>query len=397
MFSPGAGVTGNYQFNKNSTFTVSFKNTFAATYAPNILLPDLFKKLINLMTRGQFEGVFNLPTQPFCAITCGDWLRNLDKAVMKVTWKKLWSFIDLNFDAALYVVDKKVYLSQKKDLLDFSDSIDYGIVSGPKIKPNLDFLFNYLKIGYPNQDYSQQYGDTVNGREEFNTTHEYKVPISSTDNPLEKTSEIRADGYGMEFTRQNLDGKETTASNADNDLFASHVGQAIHTDSDGVQYRNLDRQLNASATGLLTPETVFNLSLSPKQCLYRKKEFLKSCLYWHDADKLVFQTTDKNAEVAVGDYYSGINVVEKSDVLIGDMGERYFIPLLIEGNAPTPENTLQLLEQNPKKTARLTINGTEFKGIPMKTGVQPETNAAQAIQIMCAATIDITKLIDYYG
>jgi len=271
------------------TFTADYNFRKEPTFIKGFDLLDIGKRIIGSLTNGEYALQSSLLSKPGfrIAITSVDCIRLLPNPNVKITWKDFWGLVDTNFDCGLYVIDKVVYLELKEDMIDWNDYYDMGVLSDVKITPATDWQPPSVKIGYPNEKY-----ENVNGRQEFNTTQEYKTPISRG-TAKDFVGTIRADCYGLEFLRITLDGKPTTDSEYDDNLFAVHLKDATEVISAGpvipavfeTVYK-VDRTLNAYATGLLMPQSVFNLKLSPKQCLFRKENFLKSCLYWLDSKKL---------------------------------------------------------------------------------------------------------------
>ncbi len=399
----GTGVAASIQFLPDGKLTASFTNTYRTSQIDYFTFSEVFAKLIGSITKHTFTtSISSDIVKPGfkIAITSGDGIRSLSTATLKLTFNNLWSFINAEWDAAMYVVEKVVYLELKEKSIDFDTYIDLGEVSKLVPSPATDYLFNRIKAGYPNQDYGE-----TNGKDEFNTTAEWKAPISTITTEKDFISDIRTDSFGIEFIRSNLDGKTTTDDIGDGTPFAMHIedapfdfditlpifGTVIHLGT----FVKLNRDLNQYATGILSPETVFNLIFSPKQCLLRHGNYLASCLNWHESEKLTFQTSDKNQLLAVNDPAGAI--IENADVPISTLGTKYFLPVLFDMTSRVSNSIIPLLKANPKYTIRFTWEGIQYKGIPIKIGVQPSTQAAQQVQVLCSADNDLLPLINSTG
>jgi hypothetical protein len=95
------------------------------------------------------------------------------------------------------------------------DTFDLGEVSDFNVTVDMEKLFTILKIGYPEQSYDQKAG-----KYEWNTSLEMISPIDSIPTKkLEITSRYRADAYGIERLRSNLDNTSTQRNNSDNSVF----------------------------------------------------------------------------------------------------------------------------------------------------------------------------------
>ncbi len=80
---------------------------------------------------------------------------------------------------------------------------------------DVDKLFTILKIGYPEQQYDQK-----SGKYEWNTTLEMVSPINSIPSKiLDLTSRYRADAYGIERLRADIDATSSTKNSSDNSVF----------------------------------------------------------------------------------------------------------------------------------------------------------------------------------
>jgi hypothetical protein len=92
-------------------------------------------------------------------------------------------------------------------------------VANLKVSIATDYFYNWLKIGYPEQQY-----DEKSGKFEFNNTNQYQGPIKTIAKVLELVSKYRADSDGFEFARYNTQGgKSTTYNSSDNSAFMLSV------------------------------------------------------------------------------------------------------------------------------------------------------------------------------
>jgi hypothetical protein len=273
-------------------------------------------------------------------------------------------------------LEKKEFWFDASSVIDLDPALDLAVTSAN------DFIFNTIKVGYPNQDY-----DNVNGKDEPNTTQTYTTPITKVVKELNLVSEYRADMYGIEFTRINLEGKTTTDNESDNDTFVIQVNPVPQNDT-GFIYYPLDRSLNALATGLIDPPSAFNLGLSPKHNLLNHGWFIRSFMYGLDNELIKYQTTDKNAELVT-------DVIEKADILISDLPLPRFFPFIFEFDTRVPEDYQQLINANPVRAFSFTYQGIAMKGISMRSGIEPSTNKAQTYTLLATADNNMIQLINF--
>lgn len=369
-----------FTYDNDGEFSVAYTYTHPTTYIKALRPLKLLQDIIYKLTAGEYSIASDaLTTYNDIVVTCGDAIRGIDEAKIKTTLLNFFQSFNTVLGIGMGMIGSQLRLEQKGYWVDYSDPIDLGEVKNLRISPATDYIYNNLKIGYPAQEY-----EDVNGRQEFNNTHEYDLPVTRITKTLEMVSSYRADCYGIEFTRINLEGKNTTDDKADNDVFLLHI-KDIPIEEEGLTVYELDRSLNAGATGILEPETVFNIFLSPKHCLFRNGNYLHSLFYKQDGKIITFQTTEKNASLVS-------DVTENSNVVVNDLDPALFQPNLLEMEAKMPINIQLVLDLNPVKAFTFTFLGVQFTGIPIKQSSRDSDRAAQNIQLLAAPTQDLTPM-----
>lgn len=107
------------------------------------------------------------------------------------------------FEPKGYVFDSSKPTFNLGEVSEFSNGIDR------------EKMFTILKIGYPEQQYDQKAG-----KYEWNTTLQMVSPINSIPSKtLEIISRYRADAYGIERLRANIDSTSHTKNTSDNSVF----------------------------------------------------------------------------------------------------------------------------------------------------------------------------------
>lgn len=361
-----------FTYDNDGIFNVNYTYTHPTTYIKALRPFKLLSDIIFKLTDGQYTIASDtLQEYQDIVVTCGDAIRGIEGAKIKTSLLNFFQSFNTVIGIGLGMVGSQLRLEEKAYWVDYSNPIDLGELKNLKISPATDFIYNNLKIGYASQDY-----EDVNGRQEFNNTHEYDLPVTRITKTLELISPYRADCYGIEFTRINLEGKTTTDDKADNDVFLLHIkdGSIIE---DGQEVYELDRTLNVGATGLLETETVFNLYLSPKHCFFRNSNYLRSLFYKQDGQYIKFQTTEKNAAVVT-------DVTENADVMVGNFDPALFQPNLLEADARMPINMQSVLDISPVKAFTGTFVGLPITGIIIKVSSRPADRASQQVQLLAA-------------
>lgn len=374
------------------------KIAFDFRYKPTIIkaLPGLvlFKRLLKKILGVEPTVSSNLLNDATDIVfLCGDSIRGLAGSKIKTSLTKFFQFnhmvhcagFDLLKDAGgntIAVLEKRIDFYKNEQI------VDVGEVAKFTDKIDEDFLFNEIVIGYPVQDYGE-----VNGRGEFNTTNKFTTPIKRTVKTLDLQTQYRADMIGAEITRINLQNKTTTDSGSDNDVFVFNIEKTTSSDpiySPDPFYR-LDRSVNASATGLIHAPSAFNIKLSPTSCLLNHGWYLRSCLFFHGDDKIIFQTNDKNADLQ---YNDGTRVItEKSDIQISSLPAAVFQPFQLQITTSIPKTLVSILTPKPKGFIKFSANGYQWKGFILDVGVKPVTEEEQTWKLLCEVTNQMQNLI----
>lgn len=377
---------------------------------------DLFSKLVAKMTEGSYSsrsdflnspGMVTMDNHPYkTLVLSGDAIRGLgdvfDPPVIKTTLRDLFKDATSRWQVGLGVEPDGLgsYIVRLEPLAYFYDSgsviLDLGLVNKFEWSYALEFIHGQLKIGNQNFDY-----DKLNGRDEPNTTQVFKLPITRKPDDMDLVATYRADMYGIEIVRANLSDKKTTDSNSDNAVFVIETSDNTSTltvAGNSVNGYTLRRDQNLSgnsASGLRSPSSAYNLSLSPKRNLYRNGSIIRTAAFQQDTKDVKFQTTDKNADL-VSNLGSGI-ITEKADVPIVSLNQPVFQPIMMKFETRVPENLPSIIEANPYGRITFSVNlggrVKSFSGFIYVVSIKPSTNGVCQWQLLAAPTITLTDLI----
>jgi hypothetical protein len=377
----------------NSTVTASYLYTHKASLISAMRPFDLFKAIAAKMGIVNVQSNF-LQTYNYIVLATGDSLRGFNKSMIKTSLHDFYQSWNCLFPIAMGVRNGVLILELKEDFVKYDNPIALGQCSNLKTSISTDYVFNTLKIGFPVQDMQD-----VNGRQEFNNTHTYTSSVTRVTKELNLVSKYRADCFGAEFMRINLEGKVTTDDKGDDTVFFLHIEKrAVSGRTIIFTYYKLDRSRNPYISrGLLQPGTVFNTWLSPTHCLLRQGRFLRSCFYQMDDQSLVFQTTEKNNNLAFLSYNGEAPVIENADVPISSLGERLFTPVLMEFDTIVPRDWTDLIKEDPMRCYSFINDGVTYVGLPKKDSHRPADQKAQTYQLLSAPFNDLTNLINYNG
>lgn len=397
--STGPGANRNFTFftyDNDGSISVQYDYVHRDTYIRVLPAIYVLQQLVNKMTDGAYtvrSEVMNKYRE--IKLASGDNIRGIRPAPIKTSFNAWFNSLNVVLCLGVRISLSEMLVETKESFVDYSSYVDLGECASLKVSFAPDYMYSSIKIGYPEQNYSD-----VNGRQEFNNTSQFTTPITRVNKELNLVSDYRADCYGIEFLRINLEGKTTTDSASDNEVFM------IHATIDPVGYRGnpgdpddsvviygLNRGLNQYVTGLLTPETVFNVWFSPKHCLYRQGRFIRSCFYRMDQYNLKFQTTDKNAMLEIRTPLSR-PIIEREDEPIALLGPRLFQPVVLEFDTPVPHDLMEILYNNPLQAFQTRYLGLVLEGLPNKIGLNPETSASQIVQLLAGAETNLEPLIE---
>lgn len=372
----------------SNNFSVEVNSTIDPTLCYCLRPNDLFKALADNMTTEQYEVSSQLLTDRSHIVhTCGNAIRGFDDAVIKISFDQFFNTRSVIDAAGLNVNEdlKTVLIEKRKSYFDTSNPIDLGLIKNLKISVAKDFIFNLLKVGYPEQTY-----DSVNGKNEFNNTSQFTDIITRIAKELDLLSDSRADGYGIETLRKDYFNRDSVDSSSDNDNFVINIEDEPREDG----YYHLRRGSYVSITGVISPDTVFNIEdLTPKRLLLTNGDFIHSCLYNFGGTELTFQTTEKNALLSTDNF--GVTITENANVPIDTLPAAYFIPVQFDFETKVPFDLVELLTNDPNRCFKFTYNGVIYTGFNMKVGIAPNDNKSQTFTLLSTVDNDLKKLI--YG
>lgn len=217
-----------------------------------------------------------------------------------------------------------VFFERKGYVFDSSqDTFDLGEVSEFSVTVDIEKLFTILKIGYPEQQYDQK-----SGKYEWNTTLEMVSPINSIPSKTwEIVSRYRADAYGIERLRANIDSTSHTKNTSDNSVFV------INSDRSSFIYDYFEARFisaiqdptNGSNTNIKLLQSRLNQSL-PMGVL-RSGYFSVN----NDPSIIVFSeyalASSKTLSITIGGYLNG----SPANTLTGTPADTITINLYVNG------------------------------------------------------------------
>lgn len=368
------------------------KSKYRTTYTKTMRPVDIGQALLDKMTGGGYIFSSNYLSHEWenLVITSGDGLRSLDGAVIKTSFTDFFSSYHVPCNLACFVNGRTISVEPHAQAYDQTVAMPLGSVKDFEKSIAVDHQFTGVKIGYEVSENTTY--ESLNGRGAFNAISEYTSVVTRSSKVLELVSKYKAACGEIELIRVNLDGKTTTDSSTDNDVYFLHIDKtSAGTLADGTPYYNLYRQVYDSVTGLISPSTAFNIELSPARCMRRHGNYLRSAFYWLESTKFVFQTSNKNTELTT--VKNGVTIQENADIVIGTLDPPLFIPLLLNFQSPVPKDIVNVMRNNPNQSFSFQWYGDTFYGFPQSIGIKPANQPVQESTLLCSPLTDITKFM----
>jgi hypothetical protein len=384
-----------------STIDLNLLNKVQPTYIPAIRPITLGQNLIDKITTGYTFISDQCTTYENYVVTSGDALRGLSNSVAKTNFEDLFNAYNCMFSVAFRhdPILLKAFMDTKASVFDYlTTPYQLGEVASFEVMPLTSEMFAKLDIGYDPQNY-----DEINGKEEFNTKYTFQSQMKRVTNTLNLVSPYRADMYGIELTRANLDGKKEADNETDNDVFWLDIEDtSAGTVPSGYPgagqpyydlYRDDPTYIQA---GLMSPTTAFNLRLSPKRRMNEHGYMIKSVLYPNLSQILTFASSAKTTDGGVGlEWDNGSQVYnEKDSEQVSDLIDSpYFYPVLFKIKVKIPQNILSVLNTNPYRRMSFIYKGLTLYGFLVEMSDMPAFPQEQEYRLLCSTDNTLTDLI----
>lgn len=349
-----------------ASYSTQSPETKCKAFRPKYLFSQLLKKI---------NGGFDVPVQSFLldqweqlTITSGDAIRQIEGAKVKTSFADFFKSISA-VTCAGHSVENKVTLETRQSYFRNAKTISMLDSTEVSLKTATNLLFNKIKTGYPNKTY-----DEINGKDEINSTQEYVIDSVGTDKELDIRSVYRADAYGIEFLRINLEGKSTTDNDSDNDVFFVYANATPEIDGSYKPFTN------GTVTGVSAGNTFYNWYISPKRNLRRWGSFIRSVYYNNSGYQIRFTESEKNANVTT--VVSGESVTENSNIFMSELDQPYFIPMYAEFDTNLPNDLWQYFNNAVYGYGEFMFKGYVFNGFFMEAEVELALNSPRRFKLL---------------
>jgi hypothetical protein len=195
--------------------------------------------------------------------------------------------------------------------------------------------------------------EKIRNLDEFNAGREWTAPITQVKSKLVVKSPYITSGYSVEFTRRESD-QPSKDTKRDDDNFIIRV---VRSGGDFVPEKdeNFD-----SVTGVISPETSYNLQDSPARCLRRHGRMLRSFLHKQSAQYIKFAFGEANTDMVSTLTSEGVAITENADILISTLDAPLFVPEVYTVKAKLTYEQMVALEETDPTTDENVWGFVEF-------------------------------------
>ncbi len=292
-----------YTLNAGSFINISADTIGSSSVGPSLRIHDVFQNLINKLTNrddsfySEFFGYVGCPYHTYASKGCGaDFvvlngfnLRDfpLDERPLQLSFRDLYDSMDAIFGLSLSLetiggvekirIEQLNYAYTKEAILTFDN------ISGLKRSISKDKFFTQIEVGYTTWQ-----PEEINGLDEFASKRTYTTPLKTIGSPLLLQSKVIASGSIIEVTRRlQYNATATTDSKYDSELFII----ALNNSDPTIAEKN---ENFGTVNNLLSPETAYNLRLSPVRNLLRNGNKINGSLLKYLGYDLKFQAGEGN-------------------------------------------------------------------------------------------------------
>lgn len=227
---------------EQTDFSFSVNSRYKTTYIKAIKPLNFGQLLLNKVTSStDYKLQSSVLDSTQIVLTTGDQIRGFTATKAKSKFRDFFAAMHRNLVIGMEANEetKVINMPFKNSFYNSSVVYNLGEVRDCIFELNESLLHSNIRVGYPNQDY-----DNVNGKDEFNNTHNYTTPSTRSTSMLDLTHNWRSDCYGIELLRINLDGKTTTDNSSDNNIFLLDVVKKTGSIFSGTIF---ERAFNGSA------------------------------------------------------------------------------------------------------------------------------------------------------
>lgn len=365
-YGDGLGDTGHMNIvlnNYSASLQWAEDSFFDRTNCNFMTAFEVGKRLSEIYTGSPaFESSLLTNDWPDLGFTCGGWIRNLRKkteAEVEIDWPLTISFEQ--YYKSIHAIEpvgygivslgNKQYIAFEKLRYFFQPytTIRLGKVANIKRQTAAEFVFASIATGYSK---GGNYEKPL-GLDEYNIQANYITPVTKVDTKYEAIGESRTDSYAVEDARRmpyEDFPDQDTPYDKDNFLIDAKVFHPGLTTT--YEPRLWQDDFESAPTGVYSPETAFNLRLTPAYNRNRHAYWFNAATVKFPTDKVRYTNNEGNSQLQTT-LIGGTPIKENDDILISELSNPLFEPEWVEFELPFTQEVMDQLTGSTK------INGQE--------------------------------------
>lgn len=207
-----------------TNISVMFATKQSPSIAYGLRFIDLLQQLVSKITNGKYTAdskFFRNNNRK--VILSGSSLRGFADAQIQTSFSDAFQSMTSCYNLGVTVRGGVLWVEPIEDIYNSNRQLlNLGEVSNYKLTVAEQFIYTSAKFGYQKQNYNKR-----NGRYEFNCIHNYKFPIYTVLNQLNRVSVYHAAPFIMEFIRMDLQNLNSTDDKGDNEVFTVMVSDSV--------------------------------------------------------------------------------------------------------------------------------------------------------------------------
>lgn len=395
--------------------SVSIKNVsiYPPTTAKAWLIHEVFAILTESMTgvkdsfRSDFFGQENSFPHQYAANGCGAWtaitngkaIRNmLTKEGIQydvvTDFKQFFADVDAIFNIGMRVQKEGgieyLRVEPKEYFFNASQVLTIYNVSDLKKTPATDYIFNTYDNGYEKWNLNIT---GSNALDEINSQHSYTLPVKKSNTGFVKRSKLIASGYVIEQTRRlQFSTLPTNDFETDDDLFIictnreeitsdKYTDPAVSTTYAAGTVSERDENFTG-ITNLLSPDTPYNLRVSPARIAANWYKFVSASLFKNPTASIKFVSGQGNyleGDTMINDCVVIDTVLQNQNILKSEINgiqsNNIFNPEYLEFTYTLSFDQFSTVLQNMEKAIGVSCsNSGQYIGfiVSLKLGVNSD-------------------------
>lgn len=305
----------------------------------------------------------------------------------KTSFEDLMTYLQTTWGLSMGIERKgfkeKIVIEKSSYFYNFNVSVKLGKVANLERSEASDYYYSNVEVG-PDKPKGDELYEEAMGLDEFNIKTTYNTPINVTDNKLDLTNPYRYDSYGIEFARRkHIEEYSTDDTDYDNDVFVidayeygrkdnyrRSAGSGDNSENKPKSRRDLkggsktprserkrsgtrikrqkhdreregaermngdllprkwDMDFEEKPKNVYSPDSSFNLRLSPMNTLKRNNDELSSGLQDYPGREIKYMSSDGNSRLKTKTTDEWAK--ENGSFEVREMGNPRFIPEWLE-------------------------------------------------------------------